>query len=201
MWKDLCARFYIFVHTCMCALYTWTSLYVHVLPFINRDTWHMSMSMHTMHFLLYFCMSLAVCVSCVWCFGVTPIVSGYECVLAEAQQWGHLIVVGAGSSYSLPSCCGSRVAIPGLPRGASYEALPFQRDLLLGVQLVLFNKHHWGALTASIITLWDAPLFSARRGGGNLFCLQSQDLKSQVASDNVQRARPSLTERVNAFIS
>lgn len=51
-------------------------------------------------------------------------------VLAESQGKGGLIPA----------------APPRLPLGTSQEGLPFQRDLLPGVQLVLFNKHHWGPL-------------------------------------------------------
>lgn len=44
---------------------------------------------------------------------MTPIVSGCECVPAETQQRGHLIVAGAGSSYSLPGS----LLLPGSPWG------------------------------------------------------------------------------------
>lgn len=43
------------------------------------------------------------------------------------------------------------------------------------------------------------PLPHARLGVGDFLWLQSQDLKSGAASDNVQRERPLLTERVNIF--
>lgn len=74
---------------------------------------------HTrVHFLLNFCCpSLGVYFSCVHCSWVTPIVSGYECVLAEAQQGGSLIVSGAVSSYSLPGSEDPELPLPDSPWG------------------------------------------------------------------------------------
>lgn len=155
------------------------------------------------HLLSSFLVPMNVYVSRVWCLGPAVIASGCECVPAEPQGGGGLIAAGSGSSYRLPGShawqsSSSQAPPRGLLRSFALPKGPATRSSACFVQQTSLG----GGLPASIVTLWDSPYSCARLGlgGGNLLWLQAQDLKLYAASNNVQKARPILTERVNIFI-
>lgn len=120
--------------------------------------------------------------------------------LTMSVSGGELIVAGVSSSYRLPGSQGSRGAPPNLPLGPLTKLCLSKETCSWEFSLFCLTNITVGPSLPPSSPSGRPPLFCVRLGGGDPFGLQPGYLKSQVASDNVQRARPRLTERVNILI-
>lgn len=183
-------------HTCTCSSHVGTLLCAHVGTLLCAHVavceWGTCVYAHVgMHMCALFIVFLLVhgCVFqlCLVSWGGSDCEQRCVCVTAEPQGEGSL--TGAGSQAArIP------IAPPRSPPGTSGEALPFQRDLLPGVQLVLLNKHHWlpPSLPSGLLLppCWAGGRRppSAAASGPQITC-----------SIHAQKAGPVLPGRVNIF--
>lgn len=141
-------------------------------------------SMHMCAFSLCFCVSVAVCFSCVWCFGVGMIGSGYE-----LRGGRGLTAAGTGSSQAPPR---GLLGSPTLPKGSAIRSST-QRSPTLPKGSAIRSSTCFVQQTSleAPCSLHHYPL-----GCSLPLCqvlwLQSQGRKLHTASDNGHRVDPSL---------
>ena len=119
-----------------------------------------------MHFLLCSCLSMGVYFSCVWCFEVRMIASGYERGPRRRPDSGR-----CRSSCRLPGSWGSKSGSSQAPPWGLLRSRALPKEPAPGSSACFSQQSSLGALTASFTTLWDDPSpIPAWEGGDSFDC-------------------------------